>query len=90
MTTLTDTSHIPEGCPIRPRFTVIDGVANHHYRGTGLPVQTDDAAVQINLVEYAAIIADDTTLTATDANGIVASDDEAAWSGVANLELPFP
>ncbi len=32
MTTLTDTSHIPEDCPIRPRFAVIDGVTVRYAR----------------------------------------------------------
>ncbi len=36
MTTLIDTSHIPELCPIRPRFTAIDGVTIRYAR-TGRP-----------------------------------------------------
>src|SRR3954468_15121289 len=57
---------------------------------SGPVVMLNPATVEINLVSAGGWGDEGVFLVASPSNGIVAVGDEAAWSGVSELALPFP
>lgn len=71
---------------------VSDGVINNAlFAGaTGGATLLDPQTAQLAMTLVSAVPAGQMLLTASDATGIVASDDGGTWAGVTDLELPFP
>ena len=73
------------------QVTVDDGLGSGlRYRGTGTATLVDAQTVRIDMADYDLWFVPTVTLSATNATGIVATDDGAAWAGVSNVGLPFP
>ena len=73
------------------QLVVSDGVmTGTQYEGAGPGTLDGPAAVVIALLELGPWENPGTTLTATAGTGIVAVDDGGTWSGVTDLQLPFP
>ena len=70
-------------------FAVADGPDGHRLVGFGTPIRIGPNEVQVVMRIAGAASGADTLLTAGAGNGIVASDDGAAWEGVEGLGLPF-
>jgi hypothetical protein len=76
---------------VAPDIHVDDGaVSGSWYEGNpdGV-VQLSTTTLQFGMLSIGEASGPTTTLSASDATGIVAADDGAPWAGVTNLELPF-
>ena len=72
------------------QFTVLDGT-EIGCRWTGYAsTRIDVDWVQVQLLRGADYSGPDVVMTAGPGNGIIASDDGAAWEGVTDLVLPWP
>ena len=60
------------------------------FDGAGGVIQLDPVTITVGMVLQDVQPGTGTTLTATDATGIVAATGGAAWAGATDLELPYP